>query len=73
MISMKAIRRFESDVILYGGQTSVQVPLNVLLFESDVILYGGQTFYICWNDCWKFESDVILYGGQTFGNYHGVI
>ena len=37
--------QFESDVILYGGQTLCAVSLAVCAFESDVILYGGQTFF----------------------------
>ena len=35
---------FESDVILYGGQTRYTFITPSLAFESDVILYGGQTF-----------------------------
>ena len=34
---------FESDVILYGGQTYDVVYHKDTKFESDVILYGGQT------------------------------
>ncbi len=58
-------KKFESDVILYGGQTSAIYRDTLLLFESDVILYGGQTTR---KNCYillTFESDVILYGGQT--------
>ena len=36
---------FESDVILYGGQTTKKELLVFGLFESDVILYGGQTLF----------------------------
>ena len=34
---------FESDVILYGGQTTESRRIYCQSFESDVILYGGQT------------------------------
>ena len=56
---------FESDVILYGGQTSEISMQHTSRFESDVILYGGQTYFKYCINCHLFESDVILYGGQT--------
>ena len=56
---------FESDVILYGGQTLRCSAVPSPLFESDVILYGGQTETGADSQIAEFESDVILYGGQT--------
>ena len=58
--------KFESDVILYGGQTQVISMKAIRRFESDVILYGGQTSVQVPLNVLLFESDVILYGGQTF-------
>ena len=43
MATVAQIYKFESDVILYGGQTKTSRATIQRRFESDVILYGGQT------------------------------
>ena len=57
--------RFESDVILNGGQASMTGQEAKTVFESDVILNGGQAMVQADLAEQLFESDVILNGGQA--------
>ena len=57
--------KFESDVILNGGQASRSKTTVLVVFESDVILNGGQAKVAVIEHAKLFESDVILNGGQA--------
>ena len=64
-VGMTRKLRFESSVISYGNQTTVDGAYPLSSFESSVISYGNQTrgHSSAFNP-W-FESSVISYGNQT--------
>lgn len=53
--------RFESSVISYGCQTTLDFHSPQSMFESSVISYGRQTYLAVLRLCCPFESSVISY------------